>query len=90
VPGKAEETAYFLNGKLPQLALIAKDIRFPPGTWLRVADGLLPPWEAEAFVRELFPALAKTPIPFIALLTELDVQQFERDLKDDAKAGMVA
>jgi hypothetical protein len=90
VPGKADETAYFLNGKLPQLALIAKDVRFPPGNWLRVADGLLPPWEAEAFIRELFPALAKSPIPFIALLTELDVQQFEQELKDDDNNGMVA
>jgi hypothetical protein len=90
LPGKAEETAYYLNGRLPQLALIANGVRFPPGKWLRVADGLLPPWEAEAFVRELFPALAKGPIPFIALLTELDVKQFEQDLKDDEKNGMVA
>ena len=90
MPGYADETAYFLNGKLPQLALIAKNIRFPSGNWLRVADGLLPPWEAEAFVRELFPALARASIPFIALLTELDVQQFEQDLKDDEKSGLVA
>jgi len=38
VPGCAEETAYYLNGKLPQLALIAKGVRFPPGNWLRVAE----------------------------------------------------
>jgi hypothetical protein len=90
VPGIAEETAYFLNGKLPQLALIARGIRFPAGNWLRVADGLLPPWDAETFVRDLFPALAKGRIPFIALLTELDVRQFEHELTDDQKNALVA
>jgi len=88
LPGFAEDTAYFVNGKLPRLALIAKDVRFPPGNWLRVADGLLPRWQAEVLVREFFPALEKKPIPFIALLNELDVQQFEEDLKD-RKEGMV-
>jgi len=89
VPGYAEDTAYYLNGKLPKLALIAKGVRFPPGTWIRLADGLLPPWEAETLARELFPALEKGPVPFIALLCELDVVQFEQDLRDDDK-GMVA
>jgi len=88
VPGCAEETAYYLNGKLPQLALIAKGVRFPPGNWLRVADGLLPPWEAESFVREFFPALEKGPVPYIALLCEMDVVQFEKDLEDEKK-GLV-
>ena len=87
MPGKVEETAYFLNGKLPQLALIAKDVRFPSGNWLRVADGLLPPWETEAFVRELFPALAKSRIPFIALLTELDVHQSSRTSRTTRRAN---
>jgi hypothetical protein len=89
LPGYAEDTAYYLNGKLPQLALIAKGIRFPPGNWLRIADGLLPPWEAEGLVQEFFPALEKTAVPFIALLTEFDVEQFEQELKDENK-GLVA
>ena len=89
MPGYAEDTAYYLNGKLPRLALIAKGIRFPPGNWLRVADGLLPPWEVENLVRDFFPALEKGPVPFIALLCELDVEQFEVDLKDGEK-GLVA
>jgi hypothetical protein len=89
VPAYAGETAYYLNGKLPLLALIAKSVRFPPGNWLRIADGLLPPWEAENLVRELFPALEKGTVPFIALLCEFDVEQFEQDLKKDEK-GLVA
>jgi hypothetical protein len=89
LPGIAEETAYYLNGKLPQLALIAKGVRFPPGNWLRIADGVMPPWEAEALVRDFFAALANRPVPFIALLSEYDVVQFEQELKD-ADEGMVA
>jgi hypothetical protein len=89
VPGCAEETAYYLNGKLPKLALIAKGVRFPAGTWIRLADGLLPPWEAENLARDLFPALEKGPVPFIALLCEFDVVQFEQDLPDEG-TGMVA
>jgi len=89
VPGCAEETAYYLNGKLPRLALISKGVRFPAGTWIRLADGMLAPWDAENLARDLFPALQKGPIPFIALLCELDVVQFEQDLRDDDK-GMVA
>jgi hypothetical protein len=89
LPGCAEETAYYLNGKLPRLALIAKGVRFPPGKWLRLADGVLPPWEAENLARDLFPALQNGPVPFIALLCELDVVQFEQDLRD-ADDEMVA
>jgi hypothetical protein len=89
LPGYSEETAYYLNGKLPQLALIGKGVRFPPGNWLRIADGLLPPWEAEALVKDFFPALEKGPVPFIALLTEFDVAQFEQELKDEDE-GLVA
>jgi hypothetical protein len=90
LPGYAEETAYYLNGKLPQLALIAKGVRFPPGNWLRIADGLVSPWEAEALVKDFFPALAKAPVPFIALLTEFDIELFEQNLKDDDEgSGLV-
>ena len=89
MPGCVEETAYYLNGKLPQLALIAKGVRLPPGNWLRIAGGLLPPWEAESLVRDLFPALADGAIPFVALLSEFDVEQYEQERKDDQK-GLVA
>ena len=90
VPRCAEETAYYLHGKLPRLALIAKGVRIPAGNWLRVAAGFLPPWEAEAFVRDLFPALATGHLPFVALLTVSDVEQFEQDLEDEQKTGLVA
>jgi hypothetical protein len=60
-----------------RLALIAKGIRFPAGHWLRIADELLAPWRAQELVPSLFPALARKTVPFVALLTEFDVQEFE-------------
>src|SRR2546426_434692 len=44
------ETAYFVNGELPCVALIAKGVRFPPGKWVRLADGNVLPWMAEQLV----------------------------------------
>jgi hypothetical protein len=80
MPGPADRTAYYLNSKLPRLALIAKGVPFPEGQWIWVADELVAPWQAEELIRDLFPALRGTPMPFIALLTEFDVAEFERDL----------
>lgn len=72
------ETGDYLNPAMPQLALIAKGIPLPAGQWLRVGDESMAPWVAEAFVGELFPALSGRNIPFVALLTDFDVEEFER------------
>jgi hypothetical protein len=77
VHSRAGETAYYLNGKLPRLVLIAKGVRFPPGTWIRVADSRLAPWEVEPLVMDLFAMLKDRPLPFRALLTDFDVDEFE-------------
>jgi len=88
VPGRAGETAYYLNGKLPRLALIGKGVRFPSGTWIRVADGELAPSEVEPLVVELFVALRPGPLRFAFLLTDFDVEEFEKapgeDVPEDA------
>jgi hypothetical protein len=73
---RAGETAYYLNGKLPRLVLIAKGVRFPPGTWIRVADGKMAPWEVEPLVTDLFACLKDRFLPFKALLTDFDVDEF--------------
>ncbi len=72
------ETAYYLNSKLPALALIGKGVRFPAGQWMRIADGELRPWHAEELVGELFPALNRKAVEFAVLLTDFDVLEFER------------
>ena len=74
----ARETAYYLNGKLPRLALIAKDVRFPAGRWIRVAGETVRPWLVQQLVSDLFPSLSSTPIPVVTLLTDFDVEEFER------------
>ena len=79
----AAETAYYLNGKLPQVALIAKGLRFPPGRWIRVTGELVLPWHVQELVSDLFPALSARVVPLLALLTEFDVEQFERHLENE-------
>lgn len=80
MPSVSEETAYFVNSKLPCVALIAKGIRFPSGQWIRLADGKVLPWLAEKLVGELFPPLKNKSVTFAALLTEFDVKEFEAGL----------
>jgi hypothetical protein len=79
MPSKfAPETAYYLYRSAPTLALIGKGVRFPPGQWLRVADGTVEPWVAEELVHDLFPAL-RGLASFALLLTDFDVFEFERE-----------
>jgi hypothetical protein len=78
VLSRAGETAYYLNGKLLRLALIGKGVRFPGGTWIRVADSKLVPWEVERLVLDLFVALRPGPLRFAFLLTGFDVEEFEK------------
>jgi hypothetical protein len=73
----AEETAYYLNSKIPALALIAKGVRFPDGAWIRVADPTVLPWRVEDLLRNMLPALKGTAVTFATLLTEFDVKEFE-------------
>lgn len=74
----AGETAYYLNGRLPRLALIAKDVRFPAGRWIRIAGESVLPWHVQQLVGDLFPSLSSTLIPVVTLLTDFDVEEFER------------
>ena len=76
--GRASETAYYLNGKLARLALIGKGVRFPGGLWIRVADGTLAVWQVERLVFDLFVALRPGPLRFAFLLTDFDVEEFEK------------
>jgi hypothetical protein len=79
MPGYSEETGYYLNGKLPQIALIAKGVRLPAGRWLRFIGATTDPKLVQELAADLFPALRATLIPIVTLLTELDVEQFERE-----------
>lgn len=76
----ARETAHYLNGKLQILALIAQGVPFPRGRWIRVASEMVPPSLVQELVLDLFPALRAGTLRMVTLLTEFDVQEFEREI----------
>jgi hypothetical protein len=86
---RARDTAYYLNGKLPILALVAQGVRFPRGRWIRVASEMVSPSLVQELVIDLFPALRERPLRIVDLLTDFDVQEFELVLEDtEAPAGV--
>jgi len=52
-------------------------VPFPPGKWIRVADASFPAWRVEDLVPDMFPALREKPLPFVQLLTDFDVAEFQ-------------
>ena len=82
MPKVAKETAYYLNGKIPAVALIAKRVRFPVGTWMRVADPTVLPRHVEEMLADMLPALKGKAITFANLTNESDVVEFERSLPE--------
>jgi hypothetical protein len=76
---RATETAYFFNSRLPLLALVGKGVRFPSGQWIRIAPATVQPWRVEELVPDLFPALQGRPLAMQVLLTDFDVDEFERE-----------
>jgi hypothetical protein len=79
----AERTGYYFNRELPYFALVAKGIPRPSGRWRRIADDEQPPWK----VQELIARIVHVPpsqVPFVALLTDFDVQEFEQELRHAA------
>lgn len=82
-----QETAYYLDTRLPRLALIAKGIRFPAGQWIRVAGGTVTAWHVEELVSDLFPGLRGRLVPFRVLLTDFDVTEYEREVRTAQEPG---
>jgi hypothetical protein len=78
---RAAETAYYINGKLPQIALIAKGVRFPDGQWVRLTGDQVPPALVQQVAADLFPGLRDRLVPIATLLTDFDVEEFERELE---------
>ena len=79
--GRAGETAYYINGKLPRIALIAKGVRFPDGQWVRLSGDQVPPSLVQEVAADLFPALRDRLVRVATLLTDFDVEEFERELE---------
>ena len=77
---RSHRTAYYLDRELGCLALIARGVRLPStiGAWVPVADGDLAPWEATSLLSLVFPDVHADELPFAALLSDFDVEEFER------------
>ena len=78
MPKIVKETAYYLNGKTPALALISKGVPFPSGTWIQVADPNVPPRHVEQMLADMLPALKGRVVTFTNLTNESDVAEFDR------------
>lgn len=90
---RANKTAYFLNQTLGYLALIARRVRFPDmdGSWIFVADAIRAPWEATALLSAAYPRLRDAErLPFVALLTDFDVEEFESEIASSGSARKAA
>ncbi len=81
MPEAAEVTAYYLNIKIPAVALIAKGVRFPPGDWSAIADASALTWRIEEALAEMFPGLRGGVVRFETLTSEFEVKEFERSLR---------
>ena len=81
---RASKTAYFINRSLNQIALIGEGVRFPSlhGTWVLVSEGVRPPWEVTELIGAMYPEWLKHEPQFATLLTDFDVEEFERDLQE--------
>src|SRR6266849_3430231 len=80
---RASKTAYFLNRVLGYLALIGRNVRLPEsgGVWILVADAVHAPWEVADLLAASYPGIDAQRLPFIALLTDFDVEEFEREMQ---------
>ena len=78
---RASKTAYFLNRTIGYLALIGRNVRLPEGggVWVLVADAVHSPWEVADLLAATYPGIEAQDLPFAALLTDFDVEEFERE-----------
>jgi hypothetical protein len=76
----AEETAYFFNSKILTVALVARGVRVPTGTWLWVANGSATPAHVEEILASVFPSLRGKVLLFVSLSNEAETQELERSL----------
>jgi len=89
---RASKTAYFLNRALGYLALIGRNVRLPEsgGVWILVADAVRAPWEVAELLGASYPGVDAHQLPFVALLTDFDVEEFEGEMQATGRATEVA
>jgi hypothetical protein len=84
---RAARTCYFLNLGARSLALIGQSVRLPVtrGVWIPIADPSRAPWEMTDLLNAIYPLLDAPNLCFAVLLTDFEVDEFERKL--DPPAG---
>src|SRR5947207_13841340 len=89
---RASKTAYFLNRALGYLALIGKNVRLPEsgGVWILVADAVRAPWEVAELLGASYPSIDAHELPVVALLTDFDVEEFEKEMQASGRADQAA
>jgi hypothetical protein len=89
---RASKTAYFLNRSLGYLALIGRNVRLPEsgGVWILVADAVRAPWEVAELLAASYPGIDAQQLPFAALLTDFDVQEFEEEMEASGRPAAAA
>lgn len=89
---RASKTAYFLNRALGYLALIGRNVRLPEsgGVWILVANAVRAPWEVAELLVASYPGIDAHRLPFVALLTDFDVEEFEREMQATGRAAAAA
>jgi hypothetical protein len=92
VEKRASKTAYFLNRALGYLALIGKNVRLPEsgGVWILVADAVRAPWDVAELLGASYPSIDVHELPIVTLLTEYDVDEFEREMQSSGRAVQAA
>jgi hypothetical protein len=79
---RAPKTCYFLNRTAGYLALIGRRVRIPGsvGFWIPIADGDREPSHVVKMLAANYPDLQVEGMPLIALLSDFDVDAFEKEL----------
>jgi len=79
---RAFKTAYYLNRALPRLVLVGRGVRLPKtaGIWIIVSDGDKRLCEVSRILSLVHPGVEVERVPYTALLTDFDVEQFEAHL----------
>lgn len=80
---RASRTCYFLNRRAGYLALIGSDVQLPAsiGVWVPIANPDLSPRQLIELLDSIYPTLDAGGLSFVSLLTDFEVEEFERDLE---------
>jgi len=73
-------TGYYLNGSIPAVALIYRGLRFPRGTWVRVADPMTARADVQDLVAPHFPSRRGRTLRCARLTTDGEIEEFEGSL----------